>query len=115
VLRDLVRHADVLVQNLSPGAMDRFGLGYDELSTVNPGLIMASGTGFGSFGRYAGEPAMDLTIQARTAVMSTTGFADGAPVRTGPSVVDFVADWAITAGPRVPDAQDVRDLLQGAW
>ena len=98
VLRDLVRNADVLVQNLSPGAMDRFGLGYDELSTVNPGLIMASGTGFGSFGPYAGEPAMDLTIQARTAIMSTTGFADGAPVRTGPSVVDFVAGTHMLSG-----------------
>lgn len=98
VLRDLVRNADVLVQNLSPGAMDRFGLGYDELSKVNPGLIMASGTGFGSFGPYAGEPAMDLTIQARTAVMSTTGFADGAPVRTGPSVVDFVAGTHMLSG-----------------
>jgi len=98
VLRDLVRNADVLVQNLSPGAMDRFGLGYDELSQVNPGLIMASGTGFGSFGPYAGEPAMDLTIQARTAIMSTTGFADGAPVRTGPSVVDFVAGTHMLSG-----------------
>jgi crotonobetainyl-CoA:carnitine CoA-transferase CaiB-like acyl-CoA transferase len=98
VLRDLVRNADILVQNLSPGAMDRFGLGYDELSKVNPALIMASGTGFGSFGPYAGEPAMDLTIQARTAIMSTTGFADGPPVRTGPSVVDFVAGTHMLSG-----------------
>jgi crotonobetainyl-CoA:carnitine CoA-transferase CaiB-like acyl-CoA transferase len=90
ILRDLARNADVLVQNLSPGAMERFGLGYTQLSEVNPRLIVASGTGFGSFGPYAGEPAMDLTIQARTAIMSTTGFADGAPVRTGPSVVDFM-------------------------
>lgn len=91
VLRRLARQADVVVQNLSPGAMDRFGLGYERLSADNPGLIMASGTGFGSFGPYAGEPAMDLTIQARTAIMSTTGFDDGPPVRTGPSVVDFMA------------------------
>ena len=98
VLRKLVRTADVLVQNLSPGAMERFGLGYEQLSQVNPGLIMASGTGFGSFGPYAGEPAMDLTIQARTAIMSTTGFEDGAPVRTGPSVVDFMAGTHMVAG-----------------
>jgi crotonobetainyl-CoA:carnitine CoA-transferase CaiB-like acyl-CoA transferase len=98
ILRGLVRNADVLVHNLSPGAMDRFGLGYDRLSEVNPRLIMASGTGFGSFGPYAGESAMDLTIQARTAIMSTTGFEDGAPVRTGPSVVDFMAGTHILAG-----------------
>lgn len=98
VLRSLVRESDVLVQNLSPGAMERFGLGYDELSKVNPRLIMASGSGFGSFGAYAGEPAMDLTVQARTAVMSTTGFEDGAPVRTGPSVVDIMAGTHLLAG-----------------
>lgn len=98
VLRELARTADVLVQNLSPGAMDRFGLGYHQLSAINPQLIMASGTGFGSFGPYAGEQAMDLTIQARTAIMSTTGFEDGPPVRTGPSVVDFMAGTHLIAG-----------------
>jgi crotonobetainyl-CoA:carnitine CoA-transferase CaiB-like acyl-CoA transferase len=98
VLRRLATGADVLVQNLSPGAMDRFGLGYEALSALNPRLVMASGTGFGSFGPYAGQPAMDLTIQARTAIMSTTGFMEGAPVRTGPSVVDFMAGTHLAAG-----------------
>ncbi|MFC5833962.1 CaiB/BaiF CoA transferase family protein [Nonomuraea insulae] len=98
VLLQLAQQADVLVQNLSPGAMDRFGLGYEQLSAINPRLIMASGSGFGSFGPYASEPAMDLTIQARTAVMSTTGFQDGPPMRTGPSVVDFLAGTHLAAG-----------------
>lgn len=98
VLKRLAADADVLIQNLSPGAMDRFGLGWEELEKVNPRLIMASGTGFGSFGPYAGQPAMDLTIQARTAVMSTTGFMDGPPTRTGPSVVDFMAGAHLFGG-----------------
>lgn len=98
VLRRLVAESDVLIQNLAPGAMDSFGLGWQNLKEVNPRLIMASGSGFGSFGPYAGEPAMDLTIQARTAIMSTTGFMDGAPVRTGPSVVDFMAGAHIFGG-----------------
>lgn len=98
VLRRLARNVDVIVQNLAPGALDRFGVGWDVLSQENPRLILGSGTGFGSFGPYAGEPAMDLTIQARTAVMSTTGFEDGAPVRTGPSVVDFMAGAHMSAG-----------------
>ena len=98
VLLRLAETADVLVQNLAPGAMERFGLGYDVLHARNPRLIVASGTGFGSFGPLAGEPAMDLTIQARTAVMSTTGFMDGPPVRTGPSVVDFVGGTHLAAG-----------------
>lgn len=98
VLRDLAAESDVVVQNLSPGAMERFGLGYDVLKELNPRLILASGTGFGSFGPYAGEPAMDLTIQARTAVMSTTGFEDGPPTRTGPSFVDFMAATHLLTG-----------------
>jgi crotonobetainyl-CoA:carnitine CoA-transferase CaiB-like acyl-CoA transferase len=98
VLRKLATDADVFVQNLSPGALERFGLGYADLSELNPRLIMASGTGFGSFGPYAGEPAMDLTIQARTAVMSTTGFMDGPPLRTGPSVVDFMGGAHLVSG-----------------
>ncbi|SFS16768.1 formyl-CoA transferase [Microbacterium sp. cf046] len=98
VLRRLAVWGDVLVQNLSPGAMERFGLGYDDLSALNPRLIMASGTGFGSFGPYAGQSAMDLTIQAKTAVMSTTGFDTGPPVRTGPSVVDFMGGSHLAAG-----------------
>jgi crotonobetainyl-CoA:carnitine CoA-transferase CaiB-like acyl-CoA transferase len=91
ILLKLLNDADVLVQNLAPGAMERFGLDYGTLHAHNPKLIVASGSGFGSFGPYAGEPAMDLTIQARTAIMSTTGFEDGTPVRTGPSIVDFNA------------------------
>jgi crotonobetainyl-CoA:carnitine CoA-transferase CaiB-like acyl-CoA transferase len=98
VLKRLVAEADVLIQNLSPGTMERFGLGWEDLREVNPRLIMASGSGFGSFGPYAGEPAMDLTIQARTAIMSTTGFTDGPPVRTGPSVVDFMAGAHLFGG-----------------
>jgi crotonobetainyl-CoA:carnitine CoA-transferase CaiB-like acyl-CoA transferase len=98
VLLRLAETADVLLQNLAPGAMERFGLGYDALQARNPRLIVATGTGFGSFGPLAGEPAMDLTIQARTAVMSTTGFMDGPPVRTGPSVVDFVGGTHLAAG-----------------
>lgn len=98
LLLELVRTSDVLVQNLAPGAMERFGLDYQTLHTENPRLIMASGSGFGSFGPYAGQPAMDLTIQARAAVMSTTGFEDGPPVRTGPSVVDLMAATHIVSG-----------------
>lgn len=98
ILKDLAKDADVLIQNLSPGAMDRFGLGWDVLKELNPRLIMASGSGFGSFGPYAGQHAMDLTVQARSAVMSTTGHPDGPPTRTGPSIVDFTAGAHMLGG-----------------
>ncbi|MER5437706.1 CoA transferase [Streptomyces sp. NPDC002790] len=122
VLLKLVRQADVLVQNLSPGAMDRFGLGYETLSRANPRLIMASGTGYGSYGPYAGETSMDMSIQARTAFMSTTGFDDGPPLRTGPSVVDFLGGSHLLAGvmtalyqrERTGEGQHVEIALQDA-
>ena len=98
ILRKLVLQADVLVQNLSPGGMDRLGLGYEDLAQINPRLIMASGSGFGSSGPLAGKPAMDLTIQARTALMTTTGFPENPPVRTGPSIVDFMGGIHLAAG-----------------
>jgi crotonobetainyl-CoA:carnitine CoA-transferase CaiB-like acyl-CoA transferase len=98
VFLDLMRDTDILVQNLSPGAMDRFGLSFDVLHEINPRLIMASGTGYGSFGPNAGQPAMDLTVQARSAVMSTTGFDDGPPLRTGPSIVDFIGGSHLLSG-----------------
>ncbi|GAA1917299.1 hypothetical protein GCM10009775_07160 [Microbacterium aoyamense] len=94
----LVADSDVIVQNLAPGALDRMGLGYDVLHGVNPRIILASGSGFGSTGPYANDTAMDLTIQARAAIMSTTGFMDGEPVRTGPSVVDLMGGTHLAVG-----------------
>ena len=97
VLRDLVRNADVLVQNLSPGAMDRFGLGYDELSQVNPGLIMASGTGFGSFGPYAGE----LIAEAVAAMAFGAAAEDiGMICHAHPSLSEAMKDAALAVDKR---------------
>lgn len=98
VFLDLIRETDVLVQNLAPGAIERLGIGYERLQQENPRLIMASGSGFGSTGPYANDTAMDLTIQARAAVMSTTGFMEGEPVRTGPSVVDLMGGTHLAVG-----------------
>ncbi|MHB8695716.1 MAG: CaiB/BaiF CoA transferase family protein [Solirubrobacteraceae bacterium] len=86
---DLATRADVVIQNYAPGAFERL-VGIDELLERNSRLIVASGSGYGSTGPYSPMSAMDLTIQAMSGVMSTTGFEDGVPVRTGPSVVDFM-------------------------
>src|SRR5487761_2441916 len=75
VLR-LARRADVLVENFRPGVMDELGLGRDVLREANPRLIYASTNGFGSSGPYRNYAAMDLTIQAISGVMDSTGFAD---------------------------------------
>jgi formyl-CoA transferase len=89
VFVELAARADVVVQNYAPGAFDRL-VGIDALLQANPRLIVASGSGYGSTGPYSQMRAMDLTIQAMAGVMGTTGFEDGPPVRTGPSVVDFM-------------------------
>ena len=60
----LVAVADVVLENFAPGVMDRLGVGYAALREVNPRLVYASSSGYGSRGRYRDRPAMDLTVQA---------------------------------------------------
>ncbi len=91
ILRDLIRKADVLVENFSPGAMDRLGLGADALLQLNPGLVYASSSGYGKDGPYRNYPAMDLVMQAMSGVISITGYPDQPPVKSGPAVCDFAA------------------------
>lgn len=91
LLRDLVRTGDVLVENFAPGVMDRLGVGADMLQAINPRLIYAQGTGYGTSGPYRDYPAMDLTVQAMSGVMSITGFPDRPPVKAGPALCDFFA------------------------
>lgn len=90
-LKTLVAQADVLVENYAPGTMDRLGLGADTLQGLNPRLIYASSSGFGRDGPYRSYPAMDLTVQAMSGVMDTTGFPDRPPVKAGPALCDFFA------------------------
>lgn len=98
IFRELVSDADVLVENFSVGTMDRLGLGYDELSELNPELIYAHSSGFGEYGPYNEYPAMDLTIQALSGVMDVTGFPDGPPVKAGIAVGDFMGGIHLVAG-----------------
>jgi crotonobetainyl-CoA:carnitine CoA-transferase CaiB-like acyl-CoA transferase len=89
LLQDMVRRADVLVENFAPGTMTRLGLGYDVLQAVNPRLIYAAGSGYGLSGPASHYPAMDLTVQAMSGVMSVNGFPDRPPVKAGPALADF--------------------------
>ncbi|GAA2093210.1 MULTISPECIES: CaiB/BaiF CoA transferase family protein [Brevibacterium] len=88
-LLKLVDSADVLIENYAPGALERLGLAPDALLERNPRLVVASGKGYGSSGPYAELPAMDLTVQAMSGAIATTGFPDGAPVKAGPAFTDF--------------------------
>lgn len=90
VLTALLARADVLVQNLGPGAADRLGLGAAALRARQPRLIVCDISGYGSDGPYAAKKAYDLLIQAEAGLLSVTGGADG-PARAGISIADIAA------------------------
>ena len=90
LLTDMVRRADVLLENFSPGTLDDLGVGYDVLAAANPRLVYATGTGFGISGPDRDTLAMDLTIQAASGIMSVTGDPDGPPMKAGPTLVDYM-------------------------
>ena len=91
LLRDLVKVADVIIENFRPGTMERLGLGEKELRELNPRLIYASLTGFGADGPMSDWPGYDLIVQAWGGLMSITGTPEGEPVKVGVAIIDLVA------------------------
>ena len=85
---DLVKTADVVVENLGPGAMERLGLGYEALAALNPKIISASIKGFSSGGPYENYKSFEWIAQAMSGVMSMTGSPDGPPTRTSAGLGD---------------------------
>jgi crotonobetainyl-CoA:carnitine CoA-transferase CaiB-like acyl-CoA transferase len=98
LLFEMVRRADVLLENFSPGTMDGLGVGWSRLHEINPRLVYATGTGYGITGPDRDNLAMDMTIQAASGIMSVTGFPDGPPVKAGPTLVDFMGGIHLYAG-----------------
>jgi CoA:oxalate CoA-transferase len=98
LLVDMVKRADVLVENFAPGVMERLGLGIAALHAVNPRLVYAQSSGYGQTGLYRDYPAMDLTVQAMSGVMGVTGFPDREPVKAGPALCDFFAGVHLYGG-----------------
>ena len=90
VLKDLLRDADVLVQNLAPGAAARMGLGYESLKESHPQLICCDITGYGEDGPYRDKKAYDLLIQSEAGFLSVTGTPDE-PCKAGNSIADIAA------------------------
>lgn len=84
----LASRADVLIENFRSGSLDRFALGYPEVSATNPGLVYCSITGFGSESRL---PGYDVVVQAASGLMSVTGAPDGDPSKVGVAIVDVVS------------------------
>jgi crotonobetainyl-CoA:carnitine CoA-transferase CaiB-like acyl-CoA transferase len=94
IIRKLAVSADVLIENYKVGDLKRFGLDYDRLKAINPRLIYCSVTGYGQTGPMAALPGYDGLFQATGGMMAVTGIPDGqpgaGPLKTGPSLVDFV-------------------------
>ena len=92
IVHRLVRRADVVTENFSPGTMDRLGFGYEALRAVNPRLVYASTSGFGQTGPYRDRGAVDIIVQGMGGLMSTTGHeSDPLPSRAGYSIGDMSA------------------------
>jgi crotonobetainyl-CoA:carnitine CoA-transferase CaiB-like acyl-CoA transferase len=87
-VKRLVATADVVMENFRPGTMAKLGLGYETLKVLNPGLIYAVATGFGSEGPYKDRPGQDLLLQALSGLAMRTGRADGQPTAVGAVIVD---------------------------
>ena len=88
LFKTLIKDADILVENRGPGAMDRLGLGYEDLKEINPRLIYASVKGFGGFGPYSGYKCFEPVAQATSGAMSLTGWSDRPPSPLGANVGD---------------------------
>src|SRR5271157_6254769 len=88
LVKDMAKKADVMIENMAPGTVERLGLGYEAISALNPGIIYAQVKGFGEGSPYEKNLAFDMIAQASGGTMSITGEPDGPPIRPGPSLGD---------------------------
>src|SRR5262249_24097381 len=98
MFEEMVKTADVVVENPGPGARDRLGLGFQNLSPINPRIIPASVKGFGTEGPYASYNSFEMIAQAMGGVMSLTGAGDGPPTRIEAGVGDTGAGLHLAIG-----------------
>lgn len=98
LFRELVKKADVVVENYRPGVMDKLGLGYDELKKVNPRIIYAAVSGFGCYGPNSQRPGYDIIAQAVGGLMSISGHPGGQPTRVGSAMGDMLGGMNLTIG-----------------
>jgi crotonobetainyl-CoA:carnitine CoA-transferase CaiB-like acyl-CoA transferase len=94
IIRELAKDCDVFMENYKVGDLKRYGLDYEEIRKINPGVIYCSVTGFGQTGPYAPRAGYDAILQAMGGLMSVTGHIDGepgeGPMKVGPSIVDYM-------------------------
>jgi formyl-CoA transferase len=108
IFRAMVAGADVVIENFRPGTLERWGLGWDDLSEVNPRLVLARVTGFGQFGPYASRPGFGTLAEAMSGFAAITGEPDGPPTLPPFGLADGIA--ALTTAFAVMTALRARDL-----
>ena len=98
IFRQLVKKADIVIENYRPGVMNRLGLGYDDLKKINPRIIYAAVSGFGCYGPYHLRPGYDILAQAMGGMMAITGPKGGEPTRAGSALGDMLGGLHVTIG-----------------
>ena len=98
VFRRMAKDADVVIENLRGGTMGRYGIGYEDLKKINPGIICCSVTGYGQTGPKKSDPAIDGVIQAVSGMMSITGTPETGPLKSGSTIVDYTTGYAAALG-----------------
>src|SRR6185312_9232270 len=91
LIKDLAAKVDVLVENFKPGTLEKWGLGWEDLSKINPKLVMVRISGFGQTGPYAERPGYGVVCEAVSGLRHLTGDPDRAPSRVGVSMTDYIA------------------------
>lgn len=97
-IKALAKTADVVIENFKPGALDRYGLGYEALSAITPGLVHCSISGFGQTGPNRDKPGYDLLAQGFGGIMSLTGAPDGPPMKVGVGIADVMCGMYACVG-----------------
>lgn len=98
IFKELVKKADIIIENYRPGTMEKLGLGYEVLKEINPSIIYGAVSGFGHTGPYSKRAGYDIVGQAMGGLMSTTGWPDGEPTRTGTPMGDVLGGLNLTIG-----------------
>lgn len=94
----MVEQADIVLENYRPGVMDRLGLGYETLKQANPKIVYGCVSGFGQYGPYRNRGGYDIIGQAMSGLMSTTGWPESGPTRTGTAMADVLAGLSVCIG-----------------
>jgi len=89
ILHRLAKDCDVLVENYLPGALKKYAMDYSTISSINPGIIYASITGYGQTGPYSNRAGYDVMVEAEFGLMHITGHRDGPPAKVGVAITDL--------------------------